>query len=242
MGNEALESNENVWYSVLNTVLKIPLVKIDRRSFLAKEFTKYCEDELIKNLLLEEGTGKAGISQKIMDKVANGVIKLHVTAVTGTSVATGIPGGPALLGTIPADIAQYYFHTLQVAQKLAYVYGYPDLDEGTSDDFLAMITLFVGIMSGVSAASAGIKTVSKMLAQTTVKKLSAMALTKTTIYPIVKQIAKILGVRLTKQIFSKVVSDIIPIVGGFLSGGLTLALFLPSSHRLKNKLREDIIR
>jgi hypothetical protein len=242
MENEiSTNSNENAWYSVLNTVMKLPGVKIDRRSFLAKEFVKYCDNDKI-NILMEEGTGKAGISIEIMDKVADGVIGLHTTWTTGTSFVSGIPGGLALLGTIPADLAQYYFHTLQVSQKLAYVYGYPDLDEGVGDDFLMMMTIFVGIMSGVGAASQGLKTLSKMFAQATVKKLSSMALTKTTIYPLVKQIAKMLGVQLTKQTFAKGVGKAIPIIGGLISGGLTVVIFLPAANNLKKNLRENIIR
>jgi hypothetical protein len=240
MGNEVIESNENGWYAVLNTVMKIPGVKVDRRAFLAKEFIRYCDNETIK-ILLEEGSGKAGIAREKMDKAADGVIRRHGTMAIGTSFVSGLPGGVAILGTMPVDVAQYYFHALKAAQKLAYVYGYPDLDEGASDDFATMMTLFVGVMFGVEAASAGIKTVSKMFAQATVKRLSSMALTKTTVYPMVKQIAKMLGIRLTKQIFAKGVGKIIPIVGGVVSGGLTAAVFLPSAYKLKNTLREDMI-
>jgi subtilisin family serine protease len=240
MGIKSIESNENSWYSVLNAVMKIPGVKIERRAFLEKEFSKYCEADKIR-ILLEEGTGKAGISQKIMDKIADGAIGFHGTMVVGTSFVSGLPGGITLLGTIPADLAQYYFHTLQVAQKLAYIYGYPDLDKGVGDNFITMITLFVGVMSGVGAATSGIKTVSKMFAQATVKKLSSMALTKTAIYPMVRKIAKMLGIQLTKKTFGTSVGKVIPIVGGFISGGLTAAIFFPSAHRLKNTLREDIL-
>jgi hypothetical protein len=214
---------------------------VDRRGFLAKEFARYCDSGKLKTLM-EEGTGRAGISRELMDKVADGVIGFHGTAVIGTSFFAGLPGGLALLGTIPADVAQYYFHTLQVAQKLAYVYGYPDLDEGTDDGFMTMITIFVGVMSGVGAATSAIKTLSKLCAQATVKRLTSMALTKTTIYPIVKQIAKTLGVKMTKEIFAKGVGKMIPLIGGVISGGLTAAVFLPSAYNLKDTLREDIIR
>jgi hypothetical protein len=71
-----------------------------------------------------------------------------------------------------------------------------------------------------------------MFAQATVKKLSAMALTKTAIYPMVKQIAMMLGIQLTKQTFAKGVGKIIPILGGLISGGLTAAVFLPSANKL----------
>jgi uncharacterized membrane protein len=241
MGNDFVANENTAWYNVLNTVMKLPGIKIDRRGFLKKEFGKYCENDRM-NTLLEDGTGKAGISQEIMDKVADGVIRLHGTLVIATSFATGIPGGVAILGTMPADLAQYYFHVLQIAQKLAYVYGYPDLDEGTGDYFIAMITIFVGLMSGVEAARNGIKIVSKMFAEATVKKLSRMALTKTAIYPIVKQIAKMLGIQLTKQTFAKGVGKVIPILSAIISGGVTAAVFLPQAHNLKNTLREDIIR
>jgi hypothetical protein len=43
--------------------------------------------------------------------------------------AAGIPGGLAMLGTAPADFAQFYAHVFRVAQKLAYVSGRKDKNE-----------------------------------------------------------------------------------------------------------------
>ena len=48
---------------------------------------------------------------------------------TALSAIAGIPGGFALLATVPADTAQYLGHMLRVAQKLAYLYRWPDLFE-----------------------------------------------------------------------------------------------------------------
>ena len=48
---------------------------------------------------------------------------------TALSAIAGIPGGFALLATVPADTAQYLGHMLRVAQKLAYLYSWPDLFE-----------------------------------------------------------------------------------------------------------------
>jgi len=242
MENEAnLASDGKVWYSVLDTVMKIPGAKVDRRAFLKNNFSKYYDDDKL-SVILEEGTGRAGVPIEIMDKVADRVISYHLTWVTLISAGLGFPGGFALIGTIPTDLAQYFLHTFQVAQKLAYVYGYPDLDEGSDDDLKTMITLFVGVMFGVAAANAAIKAVAKMFAQATVKRLSSMALTKTTIYPIVKQIARVLGIQLTKKKFAEWVGKkLIPIISAGISGGITWATFLPNAKRLKKKLREDII-
>ena len=163
------ENTNNAWYDILGAVMKIPGVKVDRRRYLTNEFSRYCDHNMLVNIL-EEGTGKAGVSSDIMDKIADGTIGLHSTLATGLSFAAGIPGGFAMIGTIPADLAQYYYHVLQMAQKLAYVYGWPDLDNGASDDFLMMITIFVGIMSGVQGANVAINSFAKMLSATAVKK------------------------------------------------------------------------
>jgi hypothetical protein len=39
-----------------------------------------------------------------------------------------------MLATVPADIAQYYYHLIVAAQKIAYIYGMADL--GVTDDNL----------------------------------------------------------------------------------------------------------
>ena len=65
-----------------------------------------------------------------------------------------------------------------------------------------------------------------------------MALSKTGLYTIAKQIAKWLGISLTKQSFGKTISKIIPILGGILSGGITMATFMPMANKLKKYLSE----
>lgn len=59
-------------------------------------------------------------------------------------------------------------------------------------------------------------------------------------YPIIKQIAKWLGVSLTKNSFAKGVSKVIPFIGGAISGGLSLATFLPAAKRLHKKLNDQM--
>ena len=77
-----------------------------------------------------------------------------------------------------------------------------------------------------------------MMAKNFVKKLPQQALTKGTIYPIVKKVAQIIGVKMTKDVFAKGVGKIIPIVGGLVSGGLTFSTFKPAAKKLKNYLEE----
>jgi len=228
------------WYYILNKVMNFPGVKINREEFLRKTFTKhYNEDKLL--AIIESGPGKAGVPLELIDELASKAIAHHERLAVVASAASGIPGGFTMLATMPADVAQYYYHTLQVAQKLAYIYGLPDLEQGGEEEFLEYMTLFIGVMSGVAAATNGIKELSKMIAETALKRLPRMALTKTAIYPIVKQIARLLGVKMTKQIFARGVAKMIPLVGALTSGGLTLVMFSVEANRLKKNLKKDFI-
>lgn len=64
-------------------------------------------------------------------------------------------------------------------------------------------------------------------------------MTKTVIYPIVKQVAKWIGVKLTKESFAKGLGKVIPIIGAAISGGLTYATFKPGAKRLQKVLKES---
>lgn len=229
-----------VWNKVMSSALAIPGVQVDRETFLRSELRQYCaKDELEKAISNPVDV----LSEDRLDSLANSCINNHLLKVTSLSVVAGIPGGLAMAATIPADMAQYYWHTFVLAQKLAYLYGIPDLrDENgnlteTSQD---MLTLFVGVMMGAAAANNAIKNVSKAFAVQVVKRLPQKALTKTVYYPIIKQVAKWIGVKLTKDTFAKGIGKTIPILGGVISGGLTAATFLPSAKRLQKKLKEQM--
>lgn len=234
------ENGTELWNKVMAGALSIPGVKVNRTNFLSKELKNYCDDEKLK-LAIEKMPSDA-VSMEVIDNIANACIRNHSILVTSASFIVGIPGGWALAGTIPTDMAQYYYHVFVLSQKLAYLYGYPDLcdDEGNiTEDAQGVLTLFVGAMMGVAAANEAINKIAKNLAQQVVKRLPQMALAKGTFYPLVKQVAKWIGISLNKSIFAKGVSKIIPVLGGFLSGTLSLATFLPSAKKLRKTLRDN---
>ena len=235
------ESKEiSAWFNVLNAAMKIPGAKVDRTKFLQKELKKYCTKEQLEKAI-SEGTGRAEISINILDKVSKGSIAFHTTTVSSASALAGLPGGWFMTGTIPADIAQYYYHVIVISQKLAYIYGWTELDGDASDDFLTILTLFIGVMSGAKAANEAVKQISKLLSKEVAKRLPKTALTKLGLFQIARQIAKWLGVKLTKAGFSKIISKAIPVVGAFISGGITLFTFKPMAKRLKSELKNDFI-
>ena len=118
-------SKQDLAMQVLQQVVKLPVVKVDRSKFLVDKFSKQLDPKDIPRLLEEGPT--ALLPQDILDKVADSCIKDNVLLASGTSVLAGIPGGLALAITIPTDVAQFYAFSLKLAQELGYIYGYDDL-------------------------------------------------------------------------------------------------------------------
>ena len=237
-----MEKGIELWKKVLTTAMQLPGVKVNRDSFLKKELTIYCTDIQLAELLDKGTVGVIPIG--ILDKIASESISYHVKLVTASSTALGIPGGFAMLGTIPSDLAQYYYHVFALAQKLAYIYGYPDLcDENGNftEDAAEMLTIFVGVMGGVAAANKVIQEIAEQVQKEVLRRLPRYALTKGVLYPLVKQIAKWVGINLTKKSFSRGVSKLVPIIGGVVSGGLTYVTFKPQSKKLKEQLRSKML-
>ena len=67
------------------------------------------------------------------------------------------------------------------------------------------------------------------------------ALTKGTIYPIVRSTAKWFGVKMTKEVFTGFFKHAIPVVGGVIGGGLTYISFKPCCDKLKVSLQDTLL-
>lgn len=201
----------------------------------------YSEEVLEK--AIETTPAQAGISLAEVDVIADNVIQFERNCVTGISAALGAPGGAAMAATIPADIIQYYGYMLRTAQKLMYLYGFPEIeiDEKTQifdSETLNMLTVCLGVMYGVAGANNAIKAIAKALASGVEKKLINKALTKGTIYPIVTSVAKWFGKKMTKEVFAGFFKKAIPVVGGVIGGGITYVTFKPCCDNLKATLRD----
>ena len=225
--------------------LKIPGICIDRDQFLRSEFMKDFSTETIDDAL-EFNPAHAGITTDQIEKYANEVIKFERNCVTGISAALSTPGGVAMAATIPADIAQYYGYMLRVTQKLLYLYGFPQIDvkeKGRKFDTetLNILTLCLGVMYGVAGANNALKAVAKALGAGVQKQLMKKALTKGTVYPVVKSVAKWFGVKMTKEVFTGFFKHAIPVVGGVIGGGLTYMSFKPCCDKLKQSLQDTVL-
>lgn len=231
-----------VWNKVLTSAMQLPGVKVNRDAFLSEKLYPYSTNNQVKEAIEKGPIGVISIA--VLDDIAKDCISYHTWLATSSSAVLGMPGGLAMLGTVPGDVVQYYYHVFVLAQKLSYIYGYPDLcDEhgNFTESAASLLTVFVGVMSGVGVANKVIQELAEQFQKEVVKRLPKYALTKTLLYPMVKQIAKWIGVKLTRESFAKSVSKLVPILGGAVSGGLTYATFKPQSKKLMNKLRSTML-
>lgn len=245
---KALDQNGNGEIDIediITLAFKTPGVHVTRANFLQKELYKNHPQAVIDKAIATT-PAQAGISSDEIDNIADEVINYERNCVSGISAALGAPGGWAMAATIPADIVQYYGYTLRATQKLLYLYGFPEVDsdeEGIRLDSqtINQLILYLGVMNGVAGANNAIKGMAKALAVGVEKKLLNAALTKGTFYPLVKEIAKWFGIKMTKSIFAGFFKKAIPVVGGIVGGGITFFSFKPCCYRLKAALQDTML-
>ncbi|MCC3295566.1 hypothetical protein LJ756_13145 [Arthrobacter sp. zg-Y411] len=199
---QEIDNTGSNFTQVLDAAAKLPGVRINRAAYLRTALKRHCTEEQI-NRAIADSPAAAGIPLKVITEIANTSIAYETSKVTGLSTLSGIPGGLAMIGTVPADLAQYLGHMLRISQKLAYIYSWPDLFTDAGDEIdeatQGMLILFVGVMFGVQMAQGGVAKVAGMVATNVAKKLPQRALTKGVVYPIVKKVAGHLGARMTKN-------------------------------------------
>lgn len=235
----AINNNENQLANVLATIIQIPGFKVDREAFLRNQFHNTTEE--LQGRIINEGPVEAGYTKSELRKKAENIVYNKTLLSTGASFLAGLPGGLAMAATIPADVLQFYASALGMAQEIAYLYGEADLWEGNIPDNQMVknqLILYCGVMLGTSGAAQATRIMSSALAKQAAKKIPQLALTKTFYYPIVKSIAKVFGAKMTKDVFAKGVSKAIPLIGGVVSGGITLVTLRPMGLKLIDVLEE----
>ena len=227
---------------LIASAVKIPGFRVKREDFLRRQLTqeRFGEDIDV-DMAIETNPIDIGVPIELLDKRADTIIRHHLLATTGASAVTGIPGGLLMAATIPADLAQFYWHSLVCAQELAYLYGWPDLfPEGElelDEETEAKLILLLGTLHGVEITNKVTSFTAAQLGRGVAKYLPRTGLAGTWHYPLIKSIASQVGVRVTRQSFGRVIGKAIPIVGAAASGGITAIAFRQMTKNLKGQLR-----
>ena len=226
----------------LAKVVRVPGVRVNREEFLRQELRKlHMGDDAIQRAI-DSNPLLAGVSLTAIDRLAEEATSYETNKSAAISFVAGIPGGFAMLGTIPADLMQYYAHALRIMQKLAYLYGWGELlpdSRDADDDTLGVLAVFFGVMLGVGGAAQSLTAFARVAAKTAYQNhATKRALMSITWYPVVKHSLRLIGINITKSTAAKGFSKIVPVIGGFVSSGLTFMALQSQSALLKEHLRE----
>lgn len=226
----------------LAKVVRVPGVRVNREEFLRQELRKLRMDDDAIARAIDSNPLLAGVALTEIDRLAEEAISYETNKSAAISFVAGIPGGFAMLGTIPADLMQYYVHALRIMQKLAYLYGWGELlpdGRDADDDTLGVLTVFFGVMLGVGGAAQSLTAFARVAAKTAYQNhATKRALMSITWYPVVKHSLRLIGINITKSTAAKGFSKIVPVIGGFVSSGLTFMALQSQSALLKGHLRE----
>lgn len=226
----------------LAKVVRVPGVRVNRDEFLRQELRKLRMDDDAIARAIDSNPLLAGVALTEIDRLAEEAISYETNKSAAISFVAGIPGGFAMLGTIPADLMQYYVHALRIMQKLAYLYGWGELlpdGREADDDTLGVLAVFFGVMLGVGGAAQSLTAFARVAAKTAYQNhATKRALMSITWYPVVKHSLRLIGINITKSTAAKGFSKIVPVIGGFVSSGLTFMALQSQSALLKEHLRE----
>jgi len=226
----------------IKLLLKHPFSRIDREKFLRKELRHKKIDDGKIALAIDHNPAYAGISLDIINEIADNCIKYETAKCTILAAACGAPGGWAMLATVPADIDQYYYHSLRIIQKLAYLYGFQEnvnSFDDIDDETCLRILSFMAIMNGLSLSSDAINFLSQGYVRATIKNIKKTALTKTKWYPFIKEFAKVFDINITKVSLKGITEKGLPVLGAFINGGITAKVFYSQSNKLKEYLSKQ---
>lgn len=237
----------DILQKTINAVASAPLVHVDREEFLRKQFgsSPYIDK------ILEDGPQSVYTLDSIQRKAVD-VIKNSTRKTTMASFAAGLMANPVTtIATASFDVTQFFGFALNLAQKIAYLYGEDELfseihEKGFAGDLVKKdgeavpevaqmkMIAWLGAMMGVSGAGGLVLHTSKAAGISIGKKVASQALTQTTWYPILKTVGSLLGFKITKKTVESVINNAVPVIGGFISGGMTYAAFNPMGQRLSD--------
>lgn len=239
--------NKNIAIKIMGGLLQIPGAKVDRQEFLEKTLSPYVLDKEKFLANIENEKPWKFVPDSALDKIAKERFSYRRKLVCAKSFFAGLPGGPVLLATLPADLLQYNYHLLILSQELAYLYGFPEFyDENgneTEETVQALVIMFFGLQTAVGhAGREGVEQLIKMLAKGAPQRIAHMKWGNTALFKGIQEIAKWLGIKggqfVGKKEIGAAAGKLIPVVGGFISAGLSAATFTLDANRYMKFLQE----
>lgn len=166
------EEAEEFAKAIMQRAASLKVAKINRGDFLRSEIKRRFP-EIDADFAVETTPAETGIAPEDLDRMAIDVIDLETKKCAGLSFLAGIPGGLAMVGTVPADLAQYFAHVMRIEQKLAYIYGWQTFlneEDEVDDETVMKLVVLMGVMMQVGGAANAVTTFAANTARAGIEK------------------------------------------------------------------------
>ncbi len=230
---------------IIIAVLRTPGSHIDREEFFRKVFEEKYGEETIE-LAIKKNPLKASISMIEIDEIADEVIKTERNFVAGISATLGTQAGIGIIAAVPADIIQYHVYLLRIAQKMLYLYGFPEINvtekNNTFDEAtINLFTICLGIMNEVEGTIEAIKVIAKAQYNGAKKRAMKKLLTEGVIDKEAEDTAEWFEERMVKSFIASAAKAMVPIVSTVICGGSTFASFEICADNLREVLKDTML-
>ena len=203
---------------------------------------KHCSETQIENAILTTPQ-KANISKYTINRIANSCISKENWKTSVISFVAGIPGGWAMIGTVTGDLIQYFAHIIIISQKLAYLYGWPQLfsesnfiDEEFDSDSANILLGFIALMFSVEGAGNLLQNFAKNFSTSKMGRDIIRKIAQQSFYKPLQKILQQMGLKLNQKIMKQFFAKAVPVAGAFLSGSMTFISFKFMCNKFKNEM------
>ena len=229
----------SVYDEAMKLGLMLPFVKIDRKRYLTKKFaSKLSGNELQK--VLTDGTLSV-LSLNEIERLARTEIAKYASIVTILSILASIPQtGVGMIVAVVLDFIQFQFFVFVAMQKLLYLYGCKDLggkQNSLKTSASAILIVISTVMIGKHQAVNFMKSATGVVVKQAIQRFSIRMFSKLMMLNAFRQAMKWLGIVVTKETIEAGMKMLVPVLCGFVSGLITLWLFLPMLNRLCRHLK-----
>lgn len=224
----------------LKSTYKLPITQIDREKFCRDNFKGLVSDDMLQTIVDVAPHKACGIST--IDSIANKSIRHHAFMTFILSFLSSLPTGWLIVPMVIFDIIQFQVHIFIITQKLLFLYkDHTSLSEYSSDTTSKLMLLSTTIMIGKHRITNMLKSAIGFLSKQLIQRYGVKILTRFSIITLFRQLAKWLGITLTKEMVLDGFEMIIIFLCAVISGIISYWLFVPMARKLQRHLREEYI-
>ena len=224
--------------SATSLVFRLPLIRVDRESYLRHTLGKTCTCEEVELAL--KTTPANTIGAKRVRQITRKEIWRHALLTSLASCLCALPSSFwMLLLLIAVDLIQFQCMVYIVLQKILFLGGYATVDTAVGERIKTYMWVSTVVMVGGHRVGDLAKSGSGAVLKQGITRMSATKGGRLFLTNVVKQVLKWTGIQLTHQQLIVGITYVVNCLCALVSGLVSFWLFMPMCHRLVRYIDEN---